>query len=221
MKSLAVRSCALVAACIAGVWSAVPSQAAVLYDDGFDGTHGSTYIIVDVTGHSQAAADSFTLASASVLTGVSDLGLWDHAGGTPTGLSWEILTNAFPGTETVLASGTSTLASALEWNEGPGVNLFTASFSLPNISLPSGNYFLALMNGTDTNFNSLSWDWNINGSSTGWVWQVPFADAGVISYPHSFQIDGNTGSVPEPLTLSLFGAGLAGAVGMRRRKKTA
>jgi hypothetical protein len=28
-------------------------------------------------------------------------------------------------------------------------------------------------------------------------------------------------AVPEPLTLSLFGAGLAGAIGMRRRKKAA
>jgi len=38
---------------------------------------------------------------------------------------------------------------------------------------------------------------------------------------HGIQIglDGSNRTVPEPITLSLFGAGLAGAVAMRRRKK--
>ena len=36
----------------------------------------------------------------------------------------------------------------------------------------------------------------------------------------AFSLTGNIPSVPEPITLSFFGAGLAGAVAMRRRKKT-
>jgi len=56
----------------------------------------------------------------------------------------------------------------------------------------------------------------------------PTIDLGALNVDNGGGVFGNPGcwsdqtcirSVPEPLTLSLFGAGLAGAVAMRRRKK--
>jgi hypothetical protein len=55
--------------------------------------------------------------------------------------------------------------------------------------------------------------------------QFTIADMGLSGNPNigstlfGFQISPHIASVPEPITLSLFGAGLAGAAAMRRRKK--
>ena len=53
----------------------------------------------------------------------------------------------------------------------------------------------------------------------GPITSLSFSDS-VSEYWHGIDI-GISNSVPEPITLSLFGAGLVGAVAMRRRKKTA
>ena len=68
---------------------------------------------------------------------------------------------------------------------------------------------------------------NIVGTSN-WLWSsdslsnpggIP-CDTCTVDFSAQFTVTGST-AVPEPLTLTLFGAGFAGIVTMRRRKKTA
>lgn len=92
----------------------------------------------------------------------------------------------------------------------------TGSGTNPNPADACPLVFISIGGGPSTQFNDSGhvldtggFDFASNGSNELFAWR----DIGTFG--------GQAGSVPEPLTLSLFGAGLAGAVAMRRRKKQA
>jgi len=168
--------------------AAIPASANILYSNGAVNGTVNGYGISPLF----AVTDSFTLTSASVLTGVGGIGLWtDAVGDTPLSVQWGIsglpdFTNGAGGGGAPVA----TLASTFLFDTGP-FSVYRSSFPLPNIALPAGVYYLSLQNGTTAQSLELFWDEN-DGPSVAFqtfVGQIP---------SESFQILGT--SVPEPNT---------------------
>jgi hypothetical protein len=92
------------------------------------------------------------------------------------------------------------------WTNGGGTSLLSVDLDDPSGFLSSGTL---LLGGTAANQANIQIRFRTNVSQSG---EGALVDNVVLS--------GNaiTAPVPEPLTLSLFGAGLAGAVAARRRK---
>jgi hypothetical protein len=195
----------------------------VVYSDGpINGTSGASFI-GSLGAETGAVTDSFTLATGSILREVTDIGLW--AFGTPASVQWGIRSlldtppNCFIDTDCRLA--TSTLMNNFLFVNTSGYSVWSSSFSLPNIPLPPGTYYLTLEGGSSLEDGStrdlLFWDQNSGPSAA-------FLGGGLFGVPipaESFEITGTTG-IPEPLTYGLFCAlllGVFGAAGVRRRKQ--
>jgi len=218
-SSLRYSAIALFAACLLGSTSAF---ATVLYTNG-DFPNNATVQGWDVT-HGNVAASTFDLTSNSILTG-ADIGLWAFPQGDAlNSIDWSIA--SLPdGTGTTYASGTATITNSIDFGlNNHGFDLLWDTFALPNVALASGTYWLILQNGSVSGGDRIYWDQG-GGASNSWIsagYLDPATNCGFSfntngSCGLSFDIMG-TANVPEPLTLSLFGAGLVGAVAMRRRK---
>ena len=85
----------------------------------------------------------------------------------------------------------------VSWGEGPGLD-----FTLAGLATSDYAFNATLLNSEAFTITDLGLSGNANIGSTLFGFQVSRATA-----------------VPEPFTLSLFGAGLAGAIATRRRKK--
>lgn len=103
---------------------------------------------------------------------------------------------------------------------GSSNNTLTTISGISGINLLSGGaYFLVVAPGAGN-----TWDaWNQTGTSGSVLFST---DSGATWSPSTdrlgaFDIIGSSsnGAVPEPMTLALLGAGLAGTAAMRRRKK--
>lgn len=170
--------------------------------------------------------DTFSLGSASTVTGVENMGLWLFAGDNATSVDWAITSDP-TGAGTTYGSGTAalTLTPFLTPN-GFGYNVYAASFSVGALALNSGTYWLVLQNLVVDTGNPGYWDIN-DGPSQAWESAFGFDPrdgggcdtAAFNECSDSFQIVGRTGgTVPEPATLVLVGAGLAGMSRLRRKK---
>jgi hypothetical protein len=200
------------------------ADAAVLYTNG-DFPNNATVQGWNIT-HGFVAASSFDLSSNATLTG-ADIGLWAFPQGDALStIDWSIA--SLPdGTGTTYASGTASISNSIDYGLNlHGYDLLLDSFALPNIDLASGTYWLILQNGVVSGGDNIFWDQG-GGLSSSWVtagYLDPAINCGFSfntngSCGLSFDITGST-TVPEPLSLALFGAGLAGAAAIRRRKKS-
>jgi len=63
------------------------------------------------------------------------------------------------------------------------------------------------------------WGWENSSVGDGAGYQIFFGSGGAITSDSAFTLNDTPSKVPEPVTLSLFGAGIAGAAAMRRRKR--
>jgi len=188
----------IVAAAFGVALFAGQTQAAVLYDNGpINGTVDAWTI-----NYGYAVSDSFTLSQASDVTGVN-FGVWSDPGDTMTTVDWAITTTPATYTDTA----TATVTSGPVVGQGFGYyDLRTDSFSLPNISLGAGTYYLVLQNAVTAGGNPIYWDEN-DGLST-----ATESVTGSIG-SESFQIIGNVavvGATPLPSTWTMLIAGFLG-----------
>lgn len=190
----------LTVAILGGLNMSAPAAANILYNNGpINGTIGG-WAISD-TG---AITDSFTLTSASTLTGVS-LGLWAVPGSTPLIVQWGIstspdFTNSAGGGGSPTAALTNSLFCTASVSCGEDVwDLYTSGFSLPDVTLAAGTYYLSLQNSTTSDGEPLLWDDN-NGPSVAYQYGYGnlynYGDSGT-SNSESFQILG-AAAIPEP-----------------------
>jgi hypothetical protein len=202
------------------------SRADALYNDG---APNGTYAAWNIS-QSPQVEDSFTLSSASTLTGVT-FGNWVSVGDTASTVDWAIVGSE--GSQTPVCatcSGTASLSpdGTFTLTNDPGFYGVNQLFSLPDLSLSAGTYWLELQNEVVSNGDLGFWD--LNGGPS-MIWEsllgdqsganCAFGNNGPGSCSDSFTIIGTAAvsSAPEPGSLALLGSGLTllAPVLLRRR----
>jgi hypothetical protein len=192
----------------------------VLYSNG--GANGEINAFsIDHSG-GNAVSNSFTLGSASTVTGV-DFAVWLNAGQTGVSVDWAINSAKFSG---LLASGSTGLTTAFLSSNEP-FDIDKESFSGLNLNLAPGTYWLELRNGvTSVSCDAMWWDEN-DGASQAFesadgtpglaASLIAFNGCATCSGSETFQIEGSP--APEPATIVLSGFGLLILAGIVRRQR--
>ena len=196
----------LMAAAIAALGIvAQPAAARVLYDDGAPNAERAGVLI-----SYGAVSDSFTLTQSSTLTGVK-LWVWNFPGDTTSSVDWGITPNADDFSDTASVTPTSTFFTTKN-----GYDVNELDFSLPDVHLGTGVYYLALQNALANNGDEVSWDANAGPSDAWWSQSGNISSFGLSG---SFQI---LGVVPEPATWAMMLVGFGGlGAAMRSRRRLA
>jgi PEP-CTERM motif len=186
------------------------ASADVLYDNG-PSAGNDTYSIND-----GVISDSFVLAQASTITGVDFVG-WTGHGATISSLRFGIVSTPsnFTLSTTVNVANGSLLGSNF-----PGIwDVRADSFSVGNVSLAAGTYYLVIGNAIASTGNtpvdfSVGWDENGGPSS------ATASCCGGVFPSNSFQILGFADAVPEPSTWAMMILGFAGVGFMAYRRRS-
>ena len=180
----------------------------VLYDNG--PVNGA--ITAEAIYAGQAISDSFTLTNSSVLTGVT-FGDWSGTGGTPTGVQWGI-SASIGGSD--LGGGDAGPSSVFVTDSPDDLYfVYDSTFSLPDISLGPGTYYLTLQ-------NAYLQYWDVNDGPSA-AYNGPADNLANTAVPgtdsESFQILGTETPEPNPgpVVAGLFAC--AAAAGFIRKRR--
>jgi len=170
------------------------------------------------------AAQLFTLGGTTTLVSASFTVLDNPQFAGPSSANWGFWTDVAGLPGTLIASGTanSFTQSGGAFDNSGFYYVDTYAFDLSSVTLGAGSYFFALQD-TNSNFQHYLTQGITNSGAAethdgGITWGADYEGIGGVAVS---LFDAPISTVPEPITLSLFGAGLASAVAMRRRKKAA
>lgn len=218
---------------------AFPAWGETIFSSGaINGTIGSDSFITPPWSLSQ----SFTVASDSYITDLSNVGIWLLQGTTLASLTWTISTDPDDagGASTLVAQGLNVapssatqLTPATSYGNNDQFDVYNTSYAVDDVLLTAGTYYLSLSDGVtscdvandcaDFGQNANSPFWDENGSSGGGLYFDGGANGlggGFDGTPNSggwsFELDGYSASAsPEPGSIMLLGAGLV-ALGVRK-----
>jgi len=203
-----------------------PASAAVLYTQAattsaffasqYDTNAGSLFA---------TAYDNFTLASSANITSINFTGEYDTDPSPPpflTGFTLSIYSDSSgqPGgllyTQAVSSNANETLVTGQTYTYG--IDL-TSSFAAAS----GTSYWVSVVADLDQEFGNV-WGWSSGTGGDGSSYQdVPGLprthQLSDLAFTLNGDVTGDGTSVPEPISISIFGAGLAGAAVIRRRKK--
>ena len=164
-------------------------------------------------------ADSFTLSAATSASSVTFVSWRDVASDVFATVDWAITSTDFGGT--TFGSGTASLTESLLFKNSEGVSVFSDMFSLPDLALGPGTYWLQLgnavvQNSVGTVINApIFWDEN-NGPSLAFqqvngtvIESLANTDGPNTTGSETFSIAGTGSAVPEPATGALVLGGMA------------
>jgi hypothetical protein len=195
------------------------ANAAVIYSNQPSAfIQGSCSFSTSCASGSGFAAQAFSLGSAATITSGSfeefDFGI------SPTSVNYAFYANiaSLPG-GLALFSGAAAITATSEGFNAP-YNHGLESFSIASVTLGPGNYFFALQAVSPVHDTYLAQGLvdagAVQSPDGGATWSSGYGSFGGVA----IALFGNATQVPEPLTLSLFGAGFACAVAVRRRRRT-
>src|ERR1019366_5160849 len=165
-------------------------------------------------------SDSFTVSGFSPMTGF-DFVVWAIPGDRMTSVDWSVTSAEFGGT----TYGSGTAATTLTLDQGLnqyGYDIQSYNVSGLDVGLAAGTYWLNLQNAVVPSGDPIYWDENsgpskASESSVGSIPSEAFDITGMCTCctrPGGDTPCGAIGSTPEPCTLTLFGSGIAGLVGL-------
>ena len=141
-----------------GVLAAVPASAdTTLYSNG-PGNYGLDAWTIN---YGNSVTDSFTISQDATILGAT-FDVWASPGDTLASVDWSIGISQYGGTVTTA----STTGAFVETN-AYGYNIYTESFSIPNLSLAAGTYWFTLQNAIVPGGDPIYWDEN-DGPSLGY-----------------------------------------------------
>jgi hypothetical protein len=201
----------------AGLYSQAPTSSA-FFASQYDTNTSSLFA---------TAYDNFALGSSASISSINFTGEYDNDPAPPpflTGFTLSIYSDSLgqPGgllyTQIVSSNANETLVAGQTYTYG--IN-FTSSFAAAG----GTTYWVSVVSDLDQKSGNV-WGWSSGTGGDGSSYQ----DVTGLPRTHQFydlaftlngDVTGDGTSVPEPISISIFGAGLAGAIAMRRRKKTA
>jgi hypothetical protein len=198
-----------------GAVAAVPASAGTLYDNSTTGPTGSYQYSGSPFADPFAASNSFTLGANSTITQIM-FGDWVAEGDTLNSVDWAITTEPFAGT--TVASGTASSYTTTLQDINTGWAISSNVFSIPDLSLGAGTYYLQLDNAVESTNYPTFWDIS-SGPSTAYQYNTNFPGAIELPASETFAIYGTTAATPEPSSLLLLGSGIISSLVLRRRMR--
>ena len=204
--------------CFVSLAAAVSARAeSIVYDNSTDISFTASAWIVGVdNGFLQSVDNSFTLSSTATINEIM-AGVWVPSGTTLTSATGGIFTEAFGG-GTDEINGTITPISSTYEGSLYGWDLYEEVFSISEVTLAPGTYYLAFENATTTDSGlQAAWDWSGNSNTSADAWNGDGGQSTGLTST-TFALYSPSSPVPEPSSLLLLGSGVTALAGMIRRK---